>query len=180
MAQKFQVAVDALAEEIEAKLREVAELKRTANFLRSRDGEPPLFEDIEDPTIVKRGLAGIRPDQFYGRSPITAAREYLDLRGEAVQPDEIADALEKGGFDFKAQGWSSKSSWARNLAISMSKNSGIFHRLPNGYYGLVKFYPELGRKKRPIISVLDTEPEAIEEKEAQLEPEGEGSTPPTT
>jgi hypothetical protein len=145
MASKFQEAIEELLAEIEAKDREIAELKKTVNFLRSRDGLGPLYETTEPQGNGRRQT--IRPDQFYGKSPITAAREYLQLRGEAVLPEEIAEALEKGGFDYKAQGWNNKEHRARNLAISMSKNSLIFHRLPNGWYGLVKFYPELKKKK---------------------------------
>ena len=62
--------------------------------------------------------------------------------------EEIADALERGSFDYKAQGWTNKETRVRNLAISMGKNSLVFHRLPNGFYGLVKWYPDLKKKKQ--------------------------------
>ncbi|HEX4499147.1 MAG TPA: hypothetical protein VIE43_25950 [Thermoanaerobaculia bacterium] len=169
MATRFQDAVEELVAEIEAKEREISEVKKTVNFLRSRDGLGPLYETT-DPTIKGRALT-VRPDQFYGKSPITAAREYLELRGEAVLPDEIADALEKGGFDFKAQGWNAKEHRARNLAISMSKNSLIFHRLPNAWYGLVKFYPELKKqpKKFNVAPSAVAEPDEIADEELQEE-----------
>jgi hypothetical protein len=189
MAANFQDAVERLAKEIGEKETELAELKRMVNFLRSRDGQPPLYQETEVGGGSVRGLVTLRPDEYYGKSPITAAREYLEKRGQAALPDEIAEALERGSFDYKAQGWLAKENWGRNLAISMSKNSGIFHRLPNGYYGLVKWYPELKRKKRagavpegggeeePEEEIL--EEEETEESEANdTDVEGEGRTPP--
>lgn len=185
MAGDFQDAVEKLAAEIEGKEKELAELKRMVNFLRSRDGQPPLYQEAEAGGGGVRGLVTLRPDEYYGKSPITAAREYLEKRGQAALPDEIAEALERGSFDYKAQEWNAKDNWGRNLAISMSKNSGIFHRLPNGYYGLVKWYPDLKKRKPQFVKARANEFEESEEDadaeegEANDEKtEGEGRTPP--
>ena len=35
----------------------------------------------------------------------------------------------------------------RLLAITMAKNSAVFHKLPNGTYGLKAFYPEMKKPK---------------------------------
>jgi hypothetical protein len=56
------------------------------------------------------------------------------------------EALLKGGFDFEAQGWNDAMR-LKNLGISMGKNSLIFHRLPNGTWGLTKWYPNIKQKK---------------------------------
>jgi hypothetical protein len=167
MAGRFDEAIRELVAEIEAKGREIAELKKTVNFLRQRDGLEALFPDTE-PTEGGGGVGTIQPGQFYGKSPITAAREYLEMKGKGkvALPDEIVAALLRGSFDFKAQGWESEANRVRNIAISMGKNTAIFHRLPNGYYGLVKWYPELAKKKRPMVGIHPdnmADPEAEEE-----------------
>jgi hypothetical protein len=146
MDESMKATIETLISKVEAKSKELAELKRTVNFLSKEDGGEPIYPD-EQSAGDSAGLAGIRPDQFYGKSPITAAREYLDLRGRAVAPEEIVEALSRGGFDFDAQGWK-KADRVRSIAISLSKNSIIFHRLPNGTYGLVKFYPDIQAEKK--------------------------------
>ena len=87
-------------------------------------------------------------DQFYGKPPTTAAREYLEMRDKAVSLEEILDGLERGGFDFTAQGWN-QGARLKNLGISLGKNSAIFHRLPSNTWGLTKWYPGVKDKKLP-------------------------------
>ena len=169
MASRFDDAIAELIREIEDKEREVLEIKRTVNLLRSRDGLPAIYADEELAASSPRGL-GIAPDQFYGKSPTTAARMFLEAKGQAALPDEIAAALERGSFDFAAQGWG-KGNWARNLAISMSKNSGIFHRLPNGYYGLTKWY-DLKRPRPAPVEPGPPEDEGEEEEAASSDADG--------
>ena len=165
MVGRFEEAIRELIGEIEAKGREIAELKRTVNFLRSKDGLGPEFADAEQASGV--GGMTIEPGRFYGKSPITAAREYLEMRGtgKVAMPDEIVAALERGSFDFKAQGWESENR-VRNLAISMGKNTAIFHRLPNGFYGLAKWYPELQRKTRRVLLPIGREDSGAEDDQA--------------
>lgn len=145
MNDTMKATIATLTDKVVAKTKELAELKRTINFLAREAGEEEIYPDDSPATEI--GSGQIRPDQYYGKSPITAAREYLEMRGRAVPPEEIAAALERGGFDFEAQKWK-KPDRLRSLAISLSKNSVIFHRLPNGTYGLVKFYPDIQTEKK--------------------------------
>lgn len=141
-------AVEVLMSKIETKVKELAEMKRTVNFLAREAG---MGEPYPESELGPDGSAvgpGIRPDQYYGKSPITASREYLEMRGRAVPVEEILQALERGGFDFDAAGWKNRDSRLRFLAISLSKNTGIFHKLPNGTYGLAKFYPDVATAKK--------------------------------
>jgi len=89
--------IETLISKVESKARELAELKRTINFLAREAGGEPIYVD-ESGGMEAVGGAGIRADQYYGKSPITAAREYLESRGRAVQVGEILAALERGGF----------------------------------------------------------------------------------
>jgi hypothetical protein len=146
MDDKLRDALDVLAGRVEAKAKELADLKRMVNGLAREAGMEAPYPDADVTDNTTLGAA-IRSDQFYGKSPIVAAREYLEMRGRAVAPDEVVRALERGGFDFDAQGWDEKMR-LRNLSISMGKNTAIFHRLPNGTYGLVKFYPAIQAEKK--------------------------------
>jgi hypothetical protein len=73
------------------------------------------------------------------------AREYLESRKRACEAEEILSALERGGFDFSTQDWKAGPR-LRPLAITLGKNSAIFHRLPNGTYGLRVWYSNLPKK----------------------------------
>lgn len=145
---KYQAAVEALLEEIEEKSREIAETKRIVNGLLRRAGQPPMFSDI---AVDESGAGSIRPDMFYGRPLSTAVRELLELRGGrnrgALSSEEIVKGLETGGFDFKGLGWSTKDAERiRVMSITLAKNSQIFHRLPNGRFGLLAWYPEVSKR----------------------------------
>jgi hypothetical protein len=143
-------AVEVLMGKIETKVKELAEMKRTVNFLAREAGMGEPYPESEL-SLAGNGISPVvRPDQYYGKSPITASREYLEMRGRAVPVEEVLLALERGGFDFNAAGWENRDTRLRFLAISLSKNTAIFHKLPNGTYGLTKFYPDLaaGKKKK--------------------------------
>lgn len=147
-------AIEALVEELDAKLQEVAALKSMINSLRSRMGEDPLYQDVE---IEDARGSAIRPDQFYSKPLSTAVQDLLRPRRTAMGADEIVKGLEQGGFDFKAMKWKAGNR-SRNLAITLSKNSKTFHRLPNGMFGLLEWYPEA--VKRQEAKGNGKEPEA--------------------
>jgi hypothetical protein len=137
--------LDNMIEEIRAKEIELNNLKRAANtFFRSK-GEPEPFKLGDSDN--GNGALQFRPDEFYGRSFSAAARLYLERRKQAVSGDDVTDGLEQGGFDFAAQGWKDENR-ARTVAMSLAKNSQIFHRLPNGLFGLKEWYPEAIERKK--------------------------------
>jgi hypothetical protein len=161
---KLEGAIEALLEELQVQLDQVADTKRTINTLLRRIGKEPQFPDEATEQISS---TRIRHDQFYGRPLATSIQEFLENRKKATgeqacSPNEILAALEQGGFDFKAQGWKDNDR-LRSLSITLGKNPK-FHRLPNGTYGLLSWYPDVAAKKeRP------GKPETIEVDE------GEGS-----
>lgn len=146
MSKEIENVINVLVERIEQNTREIAEKKRTVNSLCREAGKEAIYPDAELSASGGARVPSIRSSQFYGKTPTVAAREYLDLRGEAVPLDEVLEALLKGGFDFEAQGWNDAMR-LKNLGISMGKNSLIFHRLPNGTWGLTKWYPNIKQKK---------------------------------
>jgi hypothetical protein len=139
-------AVTALQRKLEEQLQAVADTKRTINMLMKMSGEEPFFPDTDS----ERGGA-VRADQFYGKGLATSAAEYLSMRQQACQPDEIYRGLQAGGFDFVLQGWKGDDrDMVRNVAMSLSKNTGSngkFHRLKNGSFGLRAWYDPTFLKK---------------------------------
>ena len=146
MSTELQGAISVLVSRVEQKTQELTEMKRMINSLCREAGQPALYSDADLETKSGAGVIALDADQFYGISPTGAAREYLELRDKAVSLEEILDALERGGFDFKEQGWKDEAR-LRNLGVSLGKNSSIFHRLPNNTWGLRKWYPGVKEKK---------------------------------
>jgi hypothetical protein len=103
-------------------------------------GKPPQYRDVGESSGV------LRQDQFYGKQFATAAAEYLEMRKQACQPDDILKGLLEGGFDFDVLGWKEVER-LRFLAISLAKNNTKFHRLKNGSFGLRSWYDEDFLKK---------------------------------
>jgi hypothetical protein len=135
-----------MIEEIRAKEIELNSLKRAANtFFRSKN-EPEPF-NITDPDADTNAPMRFRPDEFYGKGFATAARLYMERRKQAVSGEDVTKALDQGGFDYDAQGWK-KDDRVRIVAMSLAKNTNIFHRLPNGLFGLKEWYPEAIERKK--------------------------------
>lgn len=147
MSNELQGAINVLIARVDQKTQEVNEIKRMVNSLCREANLPPTYSDADLAVKGFSGLPSLASDQFYGKSPVSAAREYLELRRTAVPLEEVLEALGRGGFDFDLQGWTDEGARLRNLGVSMGKNSAIFHRLPNNTWGLTKNYPEIKKKK---------------------------------
>jgi hypothetical protein len=139
MADELAPAVAALQRKLEEQLQDVASTKRTINMLMKMSGKEAVF-----PEDTAERSGAVRADQFYGKGLATSAAEYLALRREACQPDEIYSALVAGGFDFDMLEWQKDDQVRiRSLAMSLAKNTGSagkFHRLKNGTFGLRSWY----------------------------------------
>jgi hypothetical protein len=138
-------AISALEEKLVEQQRVVLDTKRSINILLKMAGENPRYAEDD---VSSSGW--VRPDQFYGKPLTTAAAEYLAMRKQACQPAEIVRALEDGGFDFDVLPWQ-KDDRVRPFAISLAKNTGSetgkFHKLKNGSFGLKAWYEEEFLKK---------------------------------
>lgn len=168
MSDELAPAIAVLRRKLDAQLREAGETKKLINMLLKSMGQPEQFPDTGESSGI------IRPDQFYGKQFATAATEYLEMRKQACQPDEILRGMAEGGFDFDVMGWK-ESDRLRSLAISLAKNNVKFHRLKNGSFGLRNWYDEDFLKKaaarkagvraegmnEPTEVVADTEIDAV-------------------
>jgi hypothetical protein len=137
-------AVAALQRKLDEQLRAVAETKKTINMLLKMMGQTAAYDDASS-----ESSGVIRPDQYYGKGLATAAQEYLALRKQACQPEEIMKGLEAGGFDFDLTGWK-ENDRLRSLSLSLAKNTAKFHRLKNGSFGLRSWYDEEFLKKATV------------------------------
>jgi hypothetical protein len=104
------------------------------------------YADLGAAAAGRRHQSSIRADQFYGKVMTTAAREYLEMRKSAgpATPREVYDALVSGGLQFDTNNELHR---LAGLRAVLRKNSGIFHKLPNGQYGLTSWYSSKVTKK---------------------------------
>lgn len=146
MPDELDPAVAVLRRKLDEQVQAVADTKRTINMLMKMSGREPLYLEGES-----EHSGAIRADQFYGKGLATSAAEYLAMRHQACQPEEIFRALREGGFDFDLQGWRGDDALkVRSLAMSLAKNTGNagkFHRLKNGSFGLRAWYDPVFLRK---------------------------------
>lgn len=139
MAEALEHAIEVLEGRLSEQLEKVATSKKLINQLCVEAGLPIRYAEAE---IGTGGSRGIRGDQFYGQPLASAVREILELRKSAgigaATVNEIYASLIQGGFRFDAK---DDENSKRSLRISLTKNSTLFHRLPNGQYGLLAWYP---------------------------------------
>jgi hypothetical protein len=141
MREEFKPAIDTLLLDLADQEKQVMDTKLVINRLCSRAGIDPLFPDAAAATS-SAGVGSIRPDSFYGKVLNTAAREYLEMRKAAnlgpATPREVYEALVKGGY---APDTKDETNAIIGVRATLRKNSSVFHRLPNGTYGLLSWYP---------------------------------------
>jgi hypothetical protein len=141
MNDKLAPAIEVLKDEVAELERQARELKKTVNVLCKRAGSPELYPNVESEQ-PSASISSIKADTFYGKVIGTAAREYLEMRKAAglgpASPREIYDALIQGGYQFETK---NEQVALVSLRSNLRKNSRMFHKLPNGQYGLLSWYP---------------------------------------
>jgi hypothetical protein len=115
------------------------------NSLSKLIGREPIYTSVEP---AHAGTV-LRTDEFYGKALTAVARTLLERRNAAglgaVSVDALYSDLVRGGFQFDAK---NEANAKRSLAIQLAKNSYLFHRLPNGDWGLVNWYEKLPAKTK--------------------------------
>jgi len=153
--------------ELQKKLREqeveVIKTKDMINRLCEFAGKPVIYTDTE--LQPSAGVASIRSDQFYGQPLATAVRQILEMRQSAdlgpATVRELYETLREGGYHFETK---DEKNAMRGLRISLSKNVALFHKLPNGRFGLLSWYPKAKRTRVKLIqNEHDNQQESIED-----------------
>lgn len=145
-------------EAVAAAMAAVVKTKTGINVLCELAGEQPLYPDVSLAAMAASKstasatlttmAAPVRPDQFYGKPLATVVREVLETRkkynlGPAAIQD-IYTVMKSGGFAFESK---DEDNAMRGMAVSISKNTALFARLPNGLIGLTEWYGPARRRK---------------------------------
>ena len=139
MAKTLDQAIEEIVGEIGTLEAEIRDKKKTVNTLCGVAGRDPLYTlDAPEAAVPNR----IRSDQFYGQALATAVRTILEMRKQqnlgAATVKEIFEALTAGGYTFNTKSDDVAHASLRN---SLSKNTVTFHKLPNGRFGMLSWYP---------------------------------------
>jgi hypothetical protein len=122
--------------------------KRMVNELAVSAGLSPIYTRVDVDSDSATPLA-IKSDQFYGQPQATCVRVILQMRKALGQGpatiNEIYGSLVEGGFAFETNNEENRK---RGLRISVSKNTALFHKLPNGKIGLLEWYPNARKFKK--------------------------------
>lgn len=132
-----------------AKLTEEARShKRTINSLCSMIGDPPPYPDIDEGADLNTGKMVTRGDEFYGKPMATVVRIVLERRQRAnlgaIGVPELFKIMKEGGWPFDTK---NDANAQRGIHNTLGKNP-VFHKLPNGQYGLKEWYPALRGKQK--------------------------------
>lgn len=152
-------AVDLLMGRLKEQQRAVIDTKKSINAICSAANEPPMFAESELSGESRGPSLSIQSDQFYGQPLATSIRDILEMRRALKQGpasvNEIFEALNQGGFKFETK---NEENSKRGLRISLTKNTAIFHKLPNGRFGLVEWYPNV-KTQRTVAQVIEADDE---------------------
>lgn len=162
-------ALEVLERRLTEMERKANALVETINDLRAEEGLPPRPPfgsgggSGSGSTAGSTTLTQIKPDTFYGKKLQSAIRQYLEMRyiaagnhSDPATPKEIYDAITRGGFQFEAK---SPDIALVGMRALLRKRTLIFHKLPNGTYGLTAWYPDA---KKPKFHVTDDDDEGEE------------------
>jgi len=149
MSDHIRKTIADLQEKVRRQEDEVIQTKKMINGLCAHAGLPLAYADAE---MQRQGatVSVMRSDLFYGRPLAGCVREYLEMRRNSNQGaapiEDIMGALRSGGYDLATVS-ADEDGQKRGVAISLAKNSAMFHRLPNGDWGLMAWYPNIKEKK---------------------------------
>lgn len=184
MTDTFDPAITALQSDLAKLEDQVREVKSAINLLCKHAGRPEMYR-VADTDNSSATITSIQADTFYGKTIGAAAREYLEMRRSAnmgpAATREVFDALTEGGFQFNSK---NKNNAMISLGQTMRKSSKIFHKLPNGKYGLLTWYPNAKEGKSSDDdekdSATSTKPVAENSKSsgAPLNDQEEGASEP--
>jgi hypothetical protein len=143
MATDIDSTIALLERGIEEAQQKIRSLRAAINTVCEQAGLPPRYAEAELTVSGSVRLAQIQSDTFYGKKQTPAMREYLEMRRAQglgpAKPREFYDALKVGGYQFDTSGDENAIIGLRALLRTQPQ---IFHRLPDGTYGLTIWYPD--------------------------------------
>lgn len=149
MGDGIRAAADELRRELEDKVRNVISEGPMAEIVKIHHALNQLEDILGDPRTTLMQVLGmeeqgqetraIRQDEFYGLSPLDAAKKYLKKKGSARPFREIVDSLQAGGCRVNDED---------ELKVSLGRSTYEIAKVGNDVYGLVEFYPHIKRGKK--------------------------------
>jgi len=148
MSNPFDSAIAELERQIEEVERKASDLRSTINSLCAAAGISPRYPDISIGSTSSTRITQIRDDTFYGKKQTPAMRDYLEMRKAQglgpAKPRDIFEALKSGGYQFESKDDEIALVSMRALLRTQPQ---IFHKLPQGTWGLTAWYPDAKRQK---------------------------------
>ena len=155
MDESIEKAIGVLKQKVEQKAKELDEAKRAVNQLCICIGEPPIYR-LDENSEIGQLTTDLKGHEYYMKPLATVITNILERRGEKGGPatiKEIYEQMKAGGYLFKAE---SDVNAMRGIRESMSKNTQTYHKLPNGKFGLLKWFPEVKEKKVEQVKSIKT------------------------
>lgn len=175
MSDHVRKTIEQIVHQIEEQERDLVANKRMVNSLCTMIKEPAIYSD--EALAVGRSAGPVRPDAYYGQPLQTALRMILERRHISKQGpatvNELYQALVEGGYKFQTD----NDEYAkRGLYSTLTKATQTFHKLPNGSYGLLEWYPGVKEAKVSSRSAKNGGgiPETQEEAQAKADAADEG------
>lgn len=153
MEEKLIEAIEVLKQKVEQQAKALNDAKKAVNQFCVLIGEQPVYEISGEPEIGQIAT-NLKGHEYYMKGLATVIGDILERRGVNNGPmtiKEIYEQMKAGGYKFETK---SDDNAMRNIRISMTKNSVTFHKLPNGKFGLVKWFPELKEKKQAALKTV--------------------------
>jgi hypothetical protein len=176
MSKTVDQVISELAAEITADEASLRKKKETVNTLCGAVGRPPAYALESAATALP---TQIRSDQFYGQPLAGSVRTILEMRRAqnlgAATNREIYDSLMAGGYEFDTK---SEDIAQKSLRNSLAKNTALFHKLPNGQFGLLSWYPNVKKPKASAAPSIEDEAEPQDEDEVEEAPAESAATMP--
>ena len=167
MSKTVDQVISELAAEITSDEAALRKKKETVNTLCGAVGRPPAYALESTSSVVP---TQIRSDQFYGQPLAGSVRTILEMRRAqnlgAATIKEIFESLTKGGYEFDTK---SDDIAQKSLRNSLAKNTALFHKLPNGQFGLLAWYPNVRKPRAQVASDPEFTIEQQEAAEAEMD-----------
>lgn len=176
MTDHLKLTIADLESKLSEQVAQVVKTKNIINQLSAYAGLEPPYPDAETSAATigehprQQLSVQFESDAFFTKPLATSVKMVLDARKDQglgpAETDEIYAALKAGGYNFEQK---DEENAKRGLAVSVSKNTAVFVRLPNGKVGLTSWYGGRPAKRARNSSAAHAE-----------EPSSDGSSPNET
>ena len=186
MSDELIAAIEALKRKAESQIQELKAQPQMAEIFKIHTAMNTLEDLCGINTTSLSGLFGLEESvstpptrslvavgEFFGKSPLEAAKLYLKKKGTPASLDEIIENLSIGSCDVRNKG---------DLRVSLGRSTFEIARLNEDTFGLLDWYPHEKQKrstggKKKVSSGGNTQAEQPDDAE-EVDPESPMSEKP--